>query len=278
MERRHRGRGIAFGLAVAVVVSLITAHADGRDLKSQWTAALPPGWHEVDRQLTGVLIPVQVFAAATYPIVLHHRPGQCGPPRSVLAEMPPDGALLQVVEYPPRALDGDPLRVPRLPRRPAHFTWADATWARFECAGPSYKFDYRQAGHALQAQVWMHPTTVAPRLRARALEILDNLKKERPANRRTALNSDCHRTLPGDPNLTFFHRSALSGSRTRQPSIREVEARIRRPGRCRGRDHTNLGRNYAHVARRKNQMCVRSLDGDRPRLRPPEAAAVHRRR
>jgi hypothetical protein len=175
MRRRHRGWGIAFVLTVAVVL-LVTAGAGGREPKPQWAAPLPPGWHEVDRRLTGVLIPVQVFAAATYPIVLHHRPGQCGPPRSVLAEMPPAGALLQVIEYPPRALDGHLLRVPRLPRRPARFTWPDATWGPFECAGSSYKFDYRQVGHALQAQVWMNPATVDPRLRAGALQILDNLQ------------------------------------------------------------------------------------------------------
>jgi hypothetical protein len=180
---RRLERAIAIGLAVAAAVLLIAVHTDGRASGStdraaagpSWTAPLPPDWHEVDRPLTGVLIPVQVFAAATYPIVLHHHPGQCGPPRSVLAEMPPDGALLQVIEYPPRALDGDPLRVPRLPRHPARFTWADATWASFECAGPSYKFDYRQAGRALQAQVWMKRASVAPHLRAGALKILDNL-------------------------------------------------------------------------------------------------------
>lgn len=194
MKRERRGsathrrdRAIAIALAVAVVALLIAARADGRpptstdgqaDPSPHWTVSpFPPGWHEVDRRLTGVLIPVQVFAAATYPIVLHHRPGQCGPPKVVLAEMPPDGALLQVIEYPPRAA-GHPLRVPRLPRRPARFTWADATWAPFECAGPSYQFTYRQSGRALQAQVWMNPATVAPDLRAGALKLLDNLGEE----------------------------------------------------------------------------------------------------
>gem|GEM_PF-6152459 len=167
---------------MAVVALLIAARADGEAPRhgaprAQWTATpLPPGWHEVHRHLTGVLIPVQAFAAATYPIVLHHRPGQCGPPRAILAEMPPGGALLQVIEYPPRALDGHPLRVPRLPRRPARFTWADATWAPFECAGPSFQFTYRQFGRALQAQIWMHPTTADPTLRAGALRILNHLR------------------------------------------------------------------------------------------------------
>lgn len=136
---------------------------------------MPVGWHEVERPVTGVVFPVQVFAAATYPIVLHHRPGQCGPPARVLAEMPPGGALLQVIEYAPRAPDGHPISVPRLPRRPARFHWSDGAWASYECAGPSFKFDYRQAGRALQAQVWFRPATVEPRLRVGALRILDRL-------------------------------------------------------------------------------------------------------
>ncbi len=137
---------------------------------------VPVGWHEVDRPLTDVTYPAQIFAAATYPIVLRHPPGQCGPPPRVLAEMPPGGALLQVIEYTRFAPTGRPLRVPRLPRRPTHFHWSDGTWASFECAGPSFKFDYRQEGRALQAQVWFRPATVEPRLKAGALRILNRLR------------------------------------------------------------------------------------------------------
>jgi hypothetical protein len=142
-----------------------------------------PGWHQVHRQLTGVLVPVQRFAAATYPVVVDHRPGGCGPAPRVLAEMPPGGALLQVVDYPPRAPDGSPLRVPLLPRRPARFAWSDATWGHFECAGPSFRFEYRQEGRALQAQVWFRPATVDPVLRAGALRILDNWPRGSAAHR-----------------------------------------------------------------------------------------------
>ena len=137
---------------------------------------LPVGWHEVDRALTDVTYPDQIYAAATYPIVLRHPPGRCGPPPRVLAEMPRGGALLQVIEYARFAPDGRPIRVPRLPRRPAHFHWSDGTWANFECAGPSFKFDYRQGGRALQAQVWFRPATVEPRLRTGALRILNRLR------------------------------------------------------------------------------------------------------
>jgi hypothetical protein len=137
---------------------------------------VPVGWHEVDRPLTDVTVPTQVFAAATYPLGLHHRPGRCGPPPAVLDRMPPGGALLQVLEYPSRAPDGRRLRVPKLPPRPVRFHFADAEWGPFECAGPSFKFDYRQSGRALQAQVWLHPRTVEPTLRAGALRILDHLR------------------------------------------------------------------------------------------------------
>ena len=137
---------------------------------------IPVGWHEVDRPLTDVTYPAQIFAAATFPIVLHHPPGRCGPPPRVLAELPPGGALLQVIEYARFAPSGRPLRVPRLPHRPARFHWSDATWADFECSGPSFQFTYRQAGRALQAQVWFRPATVEPRLRTGALRILDRLR------------------------------------------------------------------------------------------------------
>jgi hypothetical protein len=89
--------------------------------------------------------------------------------------MPASGVLLQIIEYAPTGPAG-PVRVPRLPPRPNGFSYSDATYAQFECAGLSYKFDYRQSGYALQAQVWMHRHNVDPRWRANALRTLNHFK------------------------------------------------------------------------------------------------------
>lgn len=136
------------------------------------TTGLPAGWHEIRRPITGVLYPTQVFAASTYPIVFHHRPESCVP-AAALRQMPPDGVLLQVIEYRPTDGSGKRVRVPKLPPRPRRFSYRDAVYAPYECAGPSYKLDYRQGRNAMQAQIWMDRATVDSRRRAEALRILD---------------------------------------------------------------------------------------------------------
>lgn len=135
------------------------------------TASLPPGWHEIERPITSVIYPRQVLAAATYRIVFARPPRDCHP-RAAVNQMPPDGVLLQIIEYSP-ARSGRPVR---LPRRPHRFSYEDAIYAPFECAGRSYSFTYEQAGHALQAQVWMKLGTVDPLRRAEALRILNHFE------------------------------------------------------------------------------------------------------
>lgn len=174
---------MALALAAAVVASALAALADGGDpspAAGSGAGRLPPGWRQIDRPITAVLYPPQVFAASTYPLRLHRRPRSCSP-TAALRRMPPDGVLVQIIEYAPTASPGMPVTVPDLPPRPRRFSYADATWARFECAGPSYKFDYRQGGHALQAQVWMRRSTVDARLKRDALAILSHFQ---PASRR----------------------------------------------------------------------------------------------
>lgn len=166
MRRRigRRNGAIALGLAAAIVffAATVAGKSGGR---------LPDGWRQIQRPITGIIYPRQVLAAATYPIGFGHRPGSCWP-RAALRQMPPAGVLLQIVEY-SRTAAGHHVRVPSLPARPRHFSYADATFASFECAGPSFKFTYSEAGRALQAQVWMHRPTVDPDLKAEALKILD---------------------------------------------------------------------------------------------------------
>jgi hypothetical protein len=159
-------------LGAKLIALVIAALAAGPSAGDQ---ALPAGWHEIGRPISGVTYPRQLLAAATYPVSFTRPPRGCWP-HAALNQMPADGALLQIVEYAPISPTGKPLRVPRLPRRPGRFSYADATYGRFECAGPSYKFDYRQAGHALQAQVWLGLGTVDPRRRSEALRILDHFQ------------------------------------------------------------------------------------------------------
>lgn len=176
---RVRDTAIAAVLALIAIGFFLAASVGGNGspprLQRTGGGLLPHGWHEVRRPITGVLYPVQVLAAATYPIAPHGRPRSCGPWAAV-NQMPPGGALVQIVEYAPTDGQGKKVRVPSLPPRPPRFSYADATYAPFECAGLSFKFDYRQEGHALQAQVWMHRHTVGPRTRAAALQILNRFR------------------------------------------------------------------------------------------------------
>jgi hypothetical protein len=185
--RRDAAIALVLALLASLAVVLALAGRAGGDAGAPKVAAagtseapLPPGWHRIDRPLTGVTYPRQVLAVATYPVALGHPPRGCTP-TAALRQMPAGGVLLQIVEYSPRAA-GHPVRVPRLPRRPRRFSYADAAYGPFECAGPSFKFVYRQDGHALQAQVWMRRRTVDPRRREEALRILDRFEPTVPAS------------------------------------------------------------------------------------------------
>lgn len=147
----------------------------GRIAEAHVEATIPGGWNVIHRPITGVLYPRQVLAAASFPVTFPHSPRGCRP-SNVLSQMPADGALLQLIEYTPRDSVGKPVQVPQLPPRPSRFLYKDAAYGRFECAGLSYKFDFEQGGRAFQAQVWFNRKTVAPRLRAEALQILDSLR------------------------------------------------------------------------------------------------------
>jgi len=171
---------VALALAALAIALAVSAAIGSGNSASRPEAAgnvrLPTGWHAVRRPITAVLYPVQVLAAATYPISLPRHPRSCWP-NAALRQMPANGALLQIIEYKPRDSAGKPVRVPHLRHRPDRFTYAD--YEPFECAGPSYKFDFEQAGRAFQAQVWFNRKTAEPRFRAGALRILDRFHPSR---------------------------------------------------------------------------------------------------
>jgi hypothetical protein len=161
-------------LTPAIVAALCLVAAGG---SSATNGDPPPGWHRIERPLSSIVYPRQVLSAATYPIVFAGPPRDCHPSAAV-NQMPPDGVLVQIIEYASTAPTGKTLRVPRLPRRPHRFSYEDAIYAPFECAGRSYQFSYEQAGHALQAQIWMKLNTVDPLRRAEALRILNHFQPE----------------------------------------------------------------------------------------------------
>jgi hypothetical protein len=182
LKKGRRGAPIVLVLAALAAVVTIAACGEGnapsQPRSSGGSVALPVGWREIGRSITGVIYPRQVFAAATYPIVFHHKPGSCFP-KTALRQMPADGALVQIIEYSPTDSTGKHVRVPGLPPRPHRFSYADATYAMFECAGSSYKFDFEQGSRAFQAQVWFNRKTVGPRPRTEALQILDSFHPPR---------------------------------------------------------------------------------------------------
>jgi hypothetical protein len=176
---------IAFGLLCVIVALLLLAARSGEgrtpdgatfhDPRAHVEARIPADWRAIRRPIDGVIYPPQVLAAASYPVRVPHHPIDCHPGR-VLAQMPADGVLLQVFEYAPRDEDGKPVRVPRLPPRPSQFSYGNAEYGPFECAGLSYKFVFEQGGRAFQAHVWFDRSTVDPLLRAQALKILDSFR------------------------------------------------------------------------------------------------------
>ena len=75
----------------------------GRIAEAHVEATIPGGWNVIHRPITGVLYPRQVLAAASFPVTFPHSPRGCRP-SNVLSQMPADGALLQLIEYTPRAM------------------------------------------------------------------------------------------------------------------------------------------------------------------------------
>jgi len=142
------------------------------------TLELPDGWQLLKRRISGVIDPVQVFAASSYPVhERRHPPGGTCSPRRVLSDKPADGALVQVVESSAR-----PLRR-HFPPRAEPFQLPEDAYAAYECNGPSYNISFRDRGRGFQAFVWIDPERVDPRVRVQTIQLLSSMRFDRGPRR-----------------------------------------------------------------------------------------------
>ena len=131
----------------------------------------PPTWSATTAPLTLVTAPRQLVAIASYP--LPRTPGRSDGcrPTEALDRLPADGAFLFVWSY-GQMLPGDPA-ARDFPARPRHFRLTGL--ARYECMGPSFGFQFRDAGRAFQVHVALGPHATAA-TRATVLRVLDGLR------------------------------------------------------------------------------------------------------
>jgi hypothetical protein len=135
---------------------------------------LPAGWHLLRKPITEVTYPVQVLAATSY-LVRPGRPGGNCTPRPVLSQKPPDGVLLEVVEWTKRS---DQPNLGDFPGRRRPFRLPNRAFsASYECAGgPSYNVPFRDHRRAFQAFTWLNPKRIDPRVRRQAIDLLSSLR------------------------------------------------------------------------------------------------------
>ncbi|MFN2471544.1 MAG: hypothetical protein ABR583_11275 [Gaiellaceae bacterium] len=136
----------------------------------------PSGWHATNRPLTGVVWPPQRLVIASYSLDEIAAGPNCSP-TPALEALPPDGALIQLIEYTPMsdqvANPGD------FPPRPARFRLDGELLQRSECSGLSHSLAFRDAGRKLQAQVWLGKRG-SIETRKQVLTVLDSLDIEAP--------------------------------------------------------------------------------------------------
>jgi hypothetical protein len=140
---------LALVLATAVVASNLG-----------WT--LPAGWNDVAPRLTAVGSPAHRLAAATFPL-RQTQPDRTCAPDTARRQMPPDGALVVLLES---------LEPAKLPPRPARFRLGRPV--NLECFGRGSTVAWNEQGRALQAVVMYGPGAGAER-RRQAQALLDSL-------------------------------------------------------------------------------------------------------
>jgi hypothetical protein len=127
----------------------------------QW--ALPAHWQPIPEHLTSLGEPIHRLAAATFNLQQTHPDADCSP-TTAREQMPPDGALVYILE----SLETHARPAPR----PAHFKVPHAQ--NYECLGPGAIFHWSEHGRALQADVLLGPKA-GPTRRRQVQALLDSL-------------------------------------------------------------------------------------------------------
>ena len=145
-------------IAVLTIASL--AAASEAQTKLTWTP--PADWRTIEPRLTQVGEPAHRLAAATFAL-RQDAPDRTCSPETARRQMPPDGALVVLLEYEDAA---------KLPPRPARFRLGPPV--TLECFGLGRTVVWAEQGRALQAVVMYGPRAGADR-RRQAGALLDSL-------------------------------------------------------------------------------------------------------
>ncbi|MEA2219593.1 MAG: hypothetical protein QOJ35_2219 [Solirubrobacteraceae bacterium] len=190
---RQRRRAYAIGPAILVALAAIpialagcgrtvdrssasrdAGHAGSRtDAGAGIGVRRPRGWHVVAAPVSALSYPSERLLLTSYPT---RRGGDCGPDRAE-RDLPPDGALVYLLEYRPRlGAVWAHLQRRAFPPRPAHFALRRRDLATFECwRVPSYLIRFRAADRPFQLHVALGAGATARR-RAQVLRVLDGLR------------------------------------------------------------------------------------------------------
>jgi hypothetical protein len=125
----------------------------------------PSGWHQA-RALTNMVVPREVLALASFPLRGGDKAGECAP-KSALADLPPDGAFIWLVEY--RPTRGDvwaDLPKSRFPPKAAHFELSRTDLQTGLCQpGPGYRATFRASDRPFDLLLAFGTRATSKRLR-----------------------------------------------------------------------------------------------------------------
>ena len=138
----------------------------------------PEGWHRA-KAVSEILDPREVLVLATYPLRGGNEAGECAPKRP-LADLPPDGAFVWLIEYrPPRGDVWAGFPRGRFKVKPDHFRLPRSDLTRnISChPGPGYTTTFRAADRPFQLFVAFGEQASDERL-AQVEATLDSLRFE----------------------------------------------------------------------------------------------------